>query len=150
MPYNKELLNLVNKLEMFQYFSDDEKQAFAEEISNAVVHYDVGEIIIHEGADHGALYFLLQGSVLITKSGYDYIVAQLSTGSIFGEMSFFTKKPRFSNVIASDDVLAVKMDDDFFANVKPAIRDKIKNYLIEILIKRLDQMNAALVKISRQ
>ena len=150
MTYNKELLNMVSKLPMFQYFSEDEKNTFAEEISNSVVHYDVGEIIIHEGAEHGALYLLLQGSVLITKSGYDYIVAQLSSGAIFGEMYFFTKKPRFSNVIASDDVLAVKMDDDFFDKVKPIVRDKIKNYLIEILIKRLDEMNAALVKISRQ
>ena len=149
MHYNKEMLNMVNKLQMFQYFSNDEKKTFAEEISNAVVHYDVGEIIIHEGAEHGALYLLLQGSVLITKSGYDNIVAQLSAGDIFGEMSFFTKKPRFSNVIASDEVLAVKMDEAFLGQVKPMIRDKIKNYLIEILMKRLDEMNAALVKISR-
>lgn len=117
-------------------------------LTRPITTFDVGKIIIHEGAEHGAFYLLLQGSVLVTKAGYDYVMAQLSPGAIFGEMSFFTKKPRHTNVIASDDVLTLKMDEDFFKSISHDVRDKINTYLINILIKRLDVMNTALIKIS--
>ena len=64
-------------------------------------------------------------------------------------MSAFSKKPRQSNVVANDDVLVLKMDDYFFQKVNPDIKDKIKDYLIELLIDRLDNMNAAIMRISR-
>lgn len=146
---NQKLENLIAGLPLVERFSEHEKEVLAREVESSLVSYDAGTIIIQEGAEHGALYLLLEGSVLITKSGYDYIVAQLSAGAIFGEMSFFTKKPRHSNVIASDDVLVVKMDEDFFGQISPGIKDKIKNFLIEVLINRLDEMTSALVKISR-
>ena len=145
----KELLKIIADLPLVGRFSEIEKSVLAAEVQDSIVAYEAGTIIIQEGSKHGALYLLLEGSVLITKSGYDYIVAQLSPGAIFGEMSFFTKKPRHSNVIASDDVLVVTMDEDFFNRISPAIKDKIKNFLIEILIRRLDEMTSALVQISR-
>ena len=63
-------------------------------------------------------------------------------------MSFFSKKPRHSSVIANETVLAVQMDDIFFSKIDPEIKDKIKNYLIELLVNRLDVMNATLGKIA--
>jgi hypothetical protein len=63
-------------------------------------------------------------------------------------MSFFSKKPRYSNVVANETVLVVKMDDNFFRKIDPEIKDKIKNYLIELLVNRLDIMNETLGKIS--
>lgn len=149
MEYNQDIYKIICELPLFEKFTDQERKKFAGEVNESIVTCDVGDIIIHEGAEHGALYILLQGSVLVTKSGYDYIMAQLSPGALFGEMSFFTKTPRHSNVIASDDVLAVKMDEDFFQHINCDIKDKIKNYLIEMLINRLDEMNASLVKIAR-
>ncbi len=64
-------------------------------------------------------------------------------------MSFFTKKPRHSNVIANEDVLVLKLDKSFFDKVDSAIKDKIKDYLIELLINRLDSVNESLSKISK-
>jgi hypothetical protein len=40
------------------------------------------------------------------------------------------------------------MDDIFFRKIDPEIKDKIKNYLIELLVNRLDVMNETLGKIS--
>ena len=52
-------------------------------------------------------------------------------------------------MIADEEVMVMKMDDEFFRKVKPEIKDKIKDYLIELLINRLDTMNESLSKISR-
>ena len=92
---------------------------------------------------------LIKGTVLITKTGSDTPLSELVPGAIFGEMSFLSNKPRYSNVIAKDTVIVMKMDEVFFQKLKPAIRDKIKDYLIDLLISRLDTMNETLSKISQ-
>ena len=50
---------------------------------------------------------------------------------------------------ANEDVTVVEMDDKFFKKANPAVRDKIKNYFIELLISRLDMMNESIMKISK-
>jgi hypothetical protein len=52
-------------------------------------------------------------------------------------------------VIANENILAIKIDDDFFEKLDPVMRDNIKNYLIELLANRLDSMNEALSKIAK-
>ncbi len=52
-------------------------------------------------------------------------------------------------MVANEEVTVVRMDNDFFGAVDPVVRDKLKNYFIEVLIKRLDLMNEHIMKISR-
>ena len=108
-------------------------------------------MIIKEGDQHAALYVLLKGTVLITRTSENAQIrlAKLKSGEIFGEMTFFTRKPRQSNVIANEDVLVMEMDDNFFEKVTPEIKDKMKNCFIELLINRLEEMNESIMKISK-
>ena len=94
---------------------------------------------------------MIQGACLITKTQDKSTIrlSKLKQGELFGEMSFFTQKSRKSNVVANDDVTVLKMDKDFFDKLDPFIRDGIKDYLIELLIRRLDNMNAAIMRISK-
>ena len=120
-------------------------------MEHSVEAFKPGENIITEGELTRSLYLLLQGSCLITKTEDDTKIrlSKLSPGEVFGEMSFFSDKPRQSTVSATEKVKVMKMDDDFFKKVDPDVRDKIKDYLIELLIKRLDNMNAAIMRISK-
>ena len=52
-------------------------------------------------------------------------------------------------MVANDSVMALKMDDDLFSKMQANMRDKIKNYFIELLIKRLDEMNSSIMNIAR-
>ena len=76
-------------------------------------------------------------------------LAKLSPGEIFGEMSYFSDKPRQSTVTATEDVIVLEMNESFFNEVNPEIRAKIREYLIGLLIQRLDKMNDAIMKISK-
>jgi CRP-like cAMP-binding protein len=133
---------------IFKNFTEDEVKGLAG-MKQALQDFKKGEVIIREGDRLSSLYLLVQGSILITKSGYDTPISRLNPGSVFGEMSFLTKKPRYSNVIANDNVRVVKMDEVFFNDIRPEIKDKIKDYLIELLINRLDTMNESLSKIAK-
>ena len=141
------IFETIKDMPIFNQFSEKEKKVFAE-IDHSLLGFNKNDIIIKQGEECSSLYLLVKGTVLITKAGYSTPICNLTPGAIFGEMSFFSKKPRHSNVVANETVLAVKMDDNFFRKIDPEIKDKIKNYLIELLVNRLDVMNETLGKIS--
>ncbi|MFC1812916.1 cyclic nucleotide-binding domain-containing protein [Thermodesulfobacteriota bacterium] len=144
------LREMIDEIPMFERFSEEEKTMLAG-MDHSLLEFTKDDMIIKEGDDSTSLYMLIKGTSLITKTTDDANIrlSKLNPGEIFGEMSAFSKKPRQSNVVANDDVLVLKMDDDFFQKVNPDIKDKIKDYLIELLIDRLDNMNDAIMRISR-
>ena len=143
-----QLIDTINKMPMFNSFTESEKKMFAE-LEHSLLGFKKDDVIIRQGDTFTSLYLLIKGTVLITKEELSIPIATLSKGTLFGEMSFFTKKPRYSNVIANENVLVMKLDKSFFDKVDFAIKDKIKDYLIELLINRLDSMNESLSKISK-
>ena len=140
-------LEIIQDIKLFKHFSPAERKVFAG-IDHSVLTFNKDDVIIKQGDECTSLYLLMKGTVMITKTGHSVPICKLAPGAIFGEMSFFSQKPRHSNVIANESVTVVKMDDSFFSKIDPEIRDKIKNYLIELLVNRLDVMNATLGKIS--
>ncbi len=144
------LYEMIKDMNLFGGFSDEEKENFAGDQKN-LHEFPQGEYIICEGDNTTALYLLIQGSCLITKTedNANIRLSKLKAGEIFGEMSFFSKKPRQSNVLTSEDSLVLKMDTQFFQSLDISIRDKIKDHLINLLITRLDKMNEAIMKISK-
>ncbi len=146
MPF----FDIIDEMPMFESFSDQEKKMFAE-MKHSVVGFKNGETIINEGDESTSMFLLIMGTCLITKTQDNATIrlSKIKAGELFGEMSFFTRNPRQTNVIASDDVMVMKMDDDFFEKVNPDVRDKIKNYFIELLVKRLNAMNASIMRTSR-
>jgi serine/threonine-protein kinase len=141
---------MIAGLPMFEHFSDEEIEAFTK-IGHSIEEYRKGDVLLSAGEDRPSLFLLVKGTVLITRTANNIRIrlSKLGPGELFGEMSFFTRKPRTSDVVANEDISVVKMDSNFFDAVDPVIRDKIKNYFIEILIKRLDLMNEHIMKISR-
>ena len=144
------IYEMIKNMDIFEGFTEDEKKIFAE-MDHSVNEYQQGENITEEGDSSTALYLIVKGTVLVTKTrdNAKIRIAKLGPGEIFGEMSFFVKKTRHSDVTANEQVIVVQMDDNFFQKANPVIRDKIKNYFIELLITRLDVMNESIMKISK-
>ncbi|MGD2270164.1 MAG: cyclic nucleotide-binding domain-containing protein [Desulfobacterales bacterium] len=142
------LYELIDDMPMFKFFSEKEKRDFVA-MEHSLLGFNKNDFIIREGDAFSSLYLLIKGTILITKTDYDTPISKLSPGALFGEMSFLSKKPRYTNVIANEKVLVMKMDDEFFRMAEPDIKDRIKDYLIELLINRLDAMNESLSKIAK-
>jgi CRP/FNR family cyclic AMP-dependent transcriptional regulator len=144
------LYEMIKDMNLFDNFSDEEKKSFSDNDKN-LHKFSQSEYIIHEGENTTALYLLIEGSCLITKTeeNANIRLSKLKAGEIFGEMSFFSKKPRQSNVLTSEDSLVLEMDTQFFQSLDLSLRDKIKDHLIRVLITRLDKMNDAIMKISK-
>ncbi len=138
-----QLYELLGKIPMFENITEQEiKQVAKVKFSDLTFQKD--DVIIKEGEDDASLYLLIVGTVSIIKGDGNITIAILNPGDVFGDMSFLTRNPRYTTAKANEDVRVLKMDDNFFQKIDSKIRDKIKDYFIELLISRLDRVNEAI------
>lgn len=153
-----QFLELIKDVSFFKEFTVQEREYLAGANFKAIRYLD-GESIIREGDVDSSLYLLLRGTVGIHKnsspsqpggdsSGKTFI-ATLKSGSVFGEISLISKKPRTTNVVADGEAIVLKIEGDFLYSLSPVFVTKFQQRLIEILVKRLDDMNNQLVEMAR-
>lgn len=141
-----EVLKLFFKIGFFNNFTTEEKYKLSE-LDTYIMQYSRGQYLITEGDKENALYILLKGEVYVNKKILSNIkIAKLKPGAVFGEISFLAHTPRTTNIIASGDALALKLDPDLLIKLGPIIENKVKDQLFKILINRLDRLNNALMK----
>ncbi|MBI4383549.1 MAG: cyclic nucleotide-binding domain-containing protein [Nitrospinae bacterium] len=154
-----QFLELIKDVSFFKEFSVQEREYLAGANFKAI-RYHGGESIIREGDVDSSLYLLLRGTVGIYKNsgpaqpGADSsgkaFIATLKAGSVFGEISLISKKPRTTNVVADEgEAIVLKIEGDFLYSLSPVFVTKFQQRLIEILVKRLDDMNNQLVEMAR-
>ena len=147
-----DIYRFIRKMPVFKHCSVKERKLLAK-LNKFLVTFKKGDFIIKQGFKSRTalpLYIIVNGSVLIKKRGVIKPLATLKAGSTFGEMSFLSKHPRTTNVIANEEVLVIKMNNHFFSAIPKNLKDKIKDYLIEVLIERLNNMNESFGKISNK
>lgn len=145
----KQLLDIFAKISFFEFFTDDEKENVANFKSN-MLGFANGQYIIRQGETDSAVYILLKGKANITKKEKAGVVINaLKAGAVFGEIAFFCKKSRTTNVVANGEAMVLKMDWVLFEQLREETKNKIKDKLIETLIQRLEDMNKVLIDHSR-
>ena len=83
-------------------------------------HYDNGNYIFLEDSDGEQCFFVLEGSVKVTrlsKDGREVILAMLNEGDFFGEMSLLDGESRSANVIALEKTEVLTLDRRDFLDV---------------------------------
>ena len=121
----------------------------------------MGEIIISEGELSAAVLLLLQDNRNSKKTKVDVkenhislqepgniTIAELKAGSIFGEISLISHRPRNTSAIASSNqVVVMKITNEIIEKFNLAIQKKFQTQLIQILVERLDDMNEKFIKL---
>ncbi|MBF0368163.1 MAG: cyclic nucleotide-binding domain-containing protein [Magnetococcales bacterium] len=137
------ILELLEQIPFFWDMTEEEKKLILKDDSFFSV-YQPGDYIIKEGPEETyPLYVMVTGDVKVTKNcaeGEKELI-QLTAGAVIGEMSFLVSRPRATNVIAINQVTVFRIDDKTLVKMPCDTQIKIKDKLIEILIKRLDDMN---------
>lgn len=136
---------IIKELPFFQSFTVGEIDTLLEN-SELIESYPRGKYLITEGSNQTSdLFVLVRGDVEITDAN-DKHITYLSSGSIFGEISFITGHPRITNVIALGDVIVVRINKKSVNKVDVKLQLKIKDGLIDTLIERLSDMNQKMVE----
>jgi voltage-gated potassium channel len=93
-------LPLLRPVPIFRGLSKGALLAVARKSSE--LSYQVGEVVIREGDPGDSLCIICRGAVEVRKG--DRVVAKLTNGDFFGELSLIDGEPRSADVVAVDDV----------------------------------------------
>jgi membrane protein len=84
-------------------------------IEKYVVRYGRGSVIFVEGDPCGGMFSVLSGRVGIHKN--EKVIAEITEGKCFGEMSFLLAAPRVATAIALEDVELVTVNSENINNL---------------------------------
>ena len=155
------ILDYIKNLPFFADFTESEKSSLLEK-EGIFEKYQEGETIIKQGAIESWLYVVLQGKVGLYKSiddnldegrislkdGEEIMVKEIEIGSIFGEISLITDRPR--NVTAratSKDVSVIKITKEILESFEQPTQIKIHKQFLTKLAENLDDMNTECIKL---
>jgi CRP-like cAMP-binding protein len=153
--------DFIKRLSFFKEFSESEREKLVS-TSGIFEKFKMDEIIISEGKLSAAVFVILTGTIDIKKKTKTDVkenhislqepttitIAELKAGSIFGEISLISNRPRNTSAIAtSNQVVVMKITNEIIEKFHLAIQNKFQNQLIQILVQRLDDMNDKYIKL---
>lgn len=111
----------LSRVDLFQSLSPEEIKRLADGVKLQL--FARGENLCRQGEAGGSFYVIREGRVAIfvnDAAGQPVRVAQLETGSFFGEMSLLTGEPRSATVTAETDVEVLRVSKQDFAGLLQA------------------------------
>jgi CRP-like cAMP-binding protein len=111
-----------------------------------LVQFSAGEVILKEGTSQTGLFFLVSGTVEVSKQG-EPITRVREVGAVFGEMSILLDAPYTATVTAATEVeCRVAQRPIAFLEEHP----NVMLYVARILARRLDALNRYLLDVKAQ
>lgn len=103
---------------------------------------DRGTKIIEQGSRADAMYLVETGRFRVERDGV--VLAEISAGSVIGEIAFFTGDMRTADVIAARDAVVLRVDKPAFEALG-AKHPGLTTTIIELLADRLSKTSARVV-----
>ena len=110
----------LRRIRILGGMTDEQLERFAEFME--VEKIPQWSVVVRQG-DHGdTMYFILEGElrVRINVMGKETILATLTVGDFFGDISLFDQGPRSADVVANSDSLVVKISSSAFDQLAKA------------------------------
>jgi CRP-like cAMP-binding protein len=151
----------IERLPFFKEFSASERVKLVH-TSGIFEKFKEGEVIISEGELSAAVFVILTGKIEIQKKSKvdvkenhislqepeNISIAELKAGSIFGEISLISHRPRNTSAMASSNqVVVMKITKEIIEKLTLEIQKKFQSQLIQTLVERLDEMNEKFIKL---
>ncbi len=106
-----------------------------------LIKAEPGDHIVRQGEQGNAVFVLLSGiAEVVLAEVPDHPLAVLGAGDTFGEISFFTAKPRTANVVAKAPCEMIVLSGEFLNRViaqEPTVAAKVLLNLSHMLAERL-------------
>lgn len=129
-------IEVLKSMQMFRYLSYKELVRVMN-ITNTA-DYGTGVKVFAEGDAGDAMFIVLRGAILMKKD--DRVIAELSKGQHFGEMSLVDRSQRSLTAIASEPTRLISiLRKDFYAIIKkePSLAVKLLWSFVQVLADRL-------------
>lgn len=147
-PKANALLNRINQISFFEEFSVIEKEALLKKVSMFKKFDKKGAIIFSEEQKGSSMYVILEGVIAITRASFandkkeQVTLAKLKKGAVFGEIALLANQNRTTSAITESSlVIVMVIDKQMLESFDLGIQKIFNKKMIEILIRRLDDMN---------
>jgi len=107
--------SVLGQVSLFSHLPNESVEALGKQLQHR--RYDREQIIFHKNDPGSTLYIIISGKVKIllpSPEGENVIVALLSTGEFFGELSLFDGAPRSATAVSADSTEILTLDKDDF------------------------------------
>jgi CRP-like cAMP-binding protein len=121
-----------------------------------VYRTEPGIEIIREGETGDFMVFLIEGRIEVFKQdrwNAPRLIALISAGQSFGEMSMIDGEPRFASCVAAEPCMIAVLSRDDLARIileQPTLGAKILMELVLMLSQRLRQTSSKLLDLMDQ
>ncbi|KAL2756535.1 hypothetical protein ACRALDRAFT_2026593 [Sodiomyces alcalophilus JCM 7366] len=142
-------LDLVDRIRSFPLFmsaSEDFLAAIGKHLRPQV--HAAQDMVLHEGDDAKAMYWVVRGVVAVTSRDGEAVYAELKAGSFFGEIGVLMDVPRTASVVARTKCLLVQLKKEDlqaelpnFPDMEKAIREEAQERLNILKKKRQEPRN---------
>ena len=143
-----EKIELLQSVSIFWDLNENDLGHIADKM--VAKRFENGNYIFLEDSDGEQCFFVLEGSVKVTrlsKDGREVILAMLNEGDFFGEMSLLDGESRSANVIALEKTKVLTLDrNDFIAVVNDY--PQIAVQLLKELARRLRKSDRQIASLS--
>ena len=143
-----EKIELLQSVSIFWDLNENDLGHIADKM--VAKHFENGNYIFLEDSEGKQCFFVLEGSVKVTrlsKDGREVILAMLNEGDFFGEMSLLDGESRSANVIALEKTKVLTLDrNDFIAVVNDY--PQIAVQLLKELARRLRKSDRQIASLS--
>ena len=147
-PKTSTLLTCINKISFFEEFSSIEKETLLKKVSIFKKYDKKGTIIFSEEQKGSSMYVVLEGVIAITRASFandkkeQVTLAKLKKGSVLGEISLLSNQSRTTSAITDSPLVIVMIiDKQMLESFDLGVQKIFNKKMIEILIRRLDDMN---------
>ena len=147
-PNTSALLTRINQISFFEEFSSIEKETLLKKASIFKKYDKKGTIIFSEEQKGSSMYVILEGVIAITRASFandkkeQVTLAKLKKGSVLGEISLLSNQSRTTSAITDSPLVIVMIiDKQMLESFDLGIQKIFNKKMIEILVRRLDDMN---------
>jgi serine/threonine-protein kinase len=132
--------NMLQNLNFFNGFTDNEIDQILD--ASHLIQYKQDEVIINEGDVDNAFYIIVVGSAGVHKASV--LLDTLREGDCFGEIGFLMQTKRTASIIASSDMLVLKVNALLMDQVAMETQLHYYKAFVETLVYRLSVTSARL------
>ena len=143
-----EKIELLQSVSIFWDLNENDLGHIADKM--VAKHFENGNYIFLEDSEGEQCFFVLEGSVKVTrlsKDGREVILAMLNEGDFFGEMSLLDGESRSANVIALEKTKVLTLDRNDFISVINEY-PQIAVQLLKELARRLRKSDRQIASLS--
>ncbi len=132
----------LQEVEIFKDMTDRQRGRFAQCLE--VQKFTKFETLVKEGDRGGAMYIILEGVVRVRKmiGGREDVLATLSAGEMFGEMSLFDAEKRSADVVANSEGVLLRLSEKVMQEMVDKQAEVVVPFLVEVAKKLADRIRA--------